>query len=188
VIQESPNTIVKTVRWANGWPNNASNSNYSKRHDSKLVYGVVGPLIWGDSFGLVLVCLTLYPLFVCLFFVCPGWHSSFLTPDRLEKLNGIGFVWSVRGETIDDGLIPETISFTKKEEVEVEVKEENVELNEEKGELKEASDEMKEGKDELKEETEELKEGTDGLKEVKDELKDMEDELKVEPIENSVSL
>ena len=25
--------------------------------------------------------------------------SSFLTPDRLEKLNTIGFVWSVRGES-----------------------------------------------------------------------------------------
>lgn len=25
--------------------------------------------------------------------------SSFLTPDRLEKLNSIGFVWSVRGES-----------------------------------------------------------------------------------------
>jgi hypothetical protein len=26
-----------------------------------------------------------------------------LTPDRLEKLNSIGFVWSVRGETIEEG-------------------------------------------------------------------------------------
>ena len=26
-------------------------------------------------------------------------QSSFLTPDRLEKLNSIGFVWSVRGES-----------------------------------------------------------------------------------------
>ena len=34
------------------------------------------------------------------FFVSP--ISSFLTPDRLEKLNSIGFVWSVRGETIDE--------------------------------------------------------------------------------------
>ena len=29
-------------------------------------------------------------------------NSSFLTPDRHEKLNSIGFVWSVRGETIDE--------------------------------------------------------------------------------------
>jgi len=31
--------------------------------------------------------------------VIVGTFSSFLTPDRLEKLNGIGFVWSVRGES-----------------------------------------------------------------------------------------
>ena len=29
-----------------------------------------------------------------------GKHS-FLTPDRLEKLNSIGFVWAVRGDVVD---------------------------------------------------------------------------------------
>ena len=37
-----------------------------------------------------------------LFHFCFFLSSSFLTPDRLEKLNSIGFVWSVRGETIDE--------------------------------------------------------------------------------------
>ncbi|KAG7346386.1 helicase domain protein [Nitzschia inconspicua] len=52
-----------------------------------------------------------------------GKHS-FLTPDRLEKLNSIGFVWSVRGETIDDGpdvMVPPP----KKEEEEEEKVEED---------------------------------------------------------------
>jgi hypothetical protein len=29
-------------------------------------------------------------------------NSSFLTPDRLEKLNGIEFAWAVRGDTAED--------------------------------------------------------------------------------------
>lgn len=32
----------------------------------------------------------------------PFCFSSFLTPDRLEKLNGIEFAWAVRGDTADD--------------------------------------------------------------------------------------
>lgn len=47
--------------------------------------------------------------------------SSFLTPDRLEKLNGIGFVWSVRGEAIEES--GEVIKDEEKVEDGVKVKE-----------------------------------------------------------------
>ena len=41
-------------------------------------------------------CINDDSLFLCVYF-CN--FSSFLTPDRLEKLNSIGFAWSVRGES-----------------------------------------------------------------------------------------
>eukprot|EP00539_Tryblionella_compressa_P005631 CAMPEP_0178762858 /NCGR_PEP_ID=MMETSP0744-20121128/16788_1 /TAXON_ID=913974 /ORGANISM="Nitzschia punctata, Strain CCMP561" /LENGTH=408 /DNA_ID=CAMNT_0020417607 /DNA_START=142 /DNA_END=1368 /DNA_ORIENTATION=- len=44
-----------------------------------------------------------------------GKHS-FLTPDRLEKLNSIGFVWSVRGETVDDDPTSSRPAAVKEEE------------------------------------------------------------------------
>ena len=42
-----------------------------------------------------------------------GKHS-FLTPDRLEKLNEAGFVWSVRKEDPGDGLSPKKETAAKK--------------------------------------------------------------------------
>jgi hypothetical protein len=43
------------------------------------------------------------------FFLCDHFcnFSSFLTPDRLEKLDSIGFVWSVRGESSSSSLTSE---------------------------------------------------------------------------------
>lgn len=55
-----------------------------------------------------------------------SYRSSFLTPDRLEKLNSIGFVWTVRGESMeggDDMVMPPS---PKKEE-KVEEEEDKVE-------------------------------------------------------------
>merc|ERR1712238_386872 len=40
-----------------------------------------------------------------------GKHS-FLTPDRLEKLNTIGFVWSVRGEPSVSTILSEKVDST----------------------------------------------------------------------------
>ena len=45
---------------------------------------------------IVYKCTNVDSFFFCDYF-CN--FSSFLTPDRLEKLNSIGFVWSVRGES-----------------------------------------------------------------------------------------
>lgn len=43
-----------------------------------------------------------------------GKHS-FLTPDRLEKLNSIGFVWSVRGESSTEKNTTTVLSDNKGE-------------------------------------------------------------------------
>lgn len=63
-------------------------------------------------------------------------NSSFLTADREEKLNSIGFVWSVRGETGIDGPMEPASPVIPKEEdtkdvaapmpAEVPVKEDNL--------------------------------------------------------------
>ena len=46
--------------------------------------------------------------------------SSFLTPDRLEKLNTIGFVWSVRGEPSVSTTLSEKVDSTAAADVDEE--------------------------------------------------------------------
>lgn len=75
-----------------------------------------------------------------------GKHS-FLTPDRLEKLNEAGFVWSVRKDDPGDGLSP------KKEAKKVKAEE-----GKEEDKPKVVDDKPKEGDDAKKEDKKEVEE------------------------------
>jgi hypothetical protein len=79
-----------------------------------------------------------------------GKHS-FLTPDRLEKLNAVGFVWTVRGETAEDDVTGIPSGAVKEETKDDEAKDgdETAKDDDKKGESKE---EAKETKEETKEE------------------------------------
>jgi hypothetical protein len=76
--------------------------------------------------------------------------SSFLTPDRLEKLNGIEFAWAVRGDTAEEAGNSDEAAGGVAGEAEVEPKEEEGESKEEEGEAK--NDEETKPKPEAKKE------------------------------------
>lgn len=81
-----------------------------------------------------------------------GKHS-FLTPDRLEKLNEAGFVWSVRKEDPGDGLSPkkEAVKKVKTEEGKEEEKPKVVDDKAKEGEDAKKPEESKEKKAEANE-------------------------------------
>jgi hypothetical protein len=94
--------------------------------------------------------------------------SSFLTPDRLEKLNGIEFAWAVRGDTAEDGGDDEAAASDTKDgegEAVVEAKEEEGESKikkEEKGESKVTEDDGEAKKEEESKPEPEVKKDDDG--------------------------